>query len=112
MERSVRSAIIPVAGTGARMLPAASTLEKCMMPLYLEEGAVPIIEFMVQDCALAGLERVIFVTTKHGKQELNRYFSSDVNDTLRELFETNGNNDKLKQERERRSAYSLNFEYI
>jgi UTP-glucose-1-phosphate uridylyltransferase len=112
MERSIRTAVIPVAGTGARMLPAASTLEKCMMPLYLEEGAVPVVEFMVQDCALAGLERVIFVTTRHGKQELDRYFSSEVNDTLRELFETTGNNDKLKQERDRRSAYSLDFEYI
>lgn len=112
MEKSVRTAIIPVAGTGARMLPASSTLEKCMMPLYLEEGAVPIINFMVEDCARAGLERVIFVTTKHGKQELGRYFSPDLNDTLRKLFETTGNDDKLKQERDRRGRYSLKFEYI
>jgi UTP-glucose-1-phosphate uridylyltransferase len=112
MQKSVRTAIIPVAGTGARLLPASSTLEKCMMPLYLEEGAVPIIDFMVADCALAGLERVIFVTTKHGEQELDRYFSSDVNDTLRKLFETTGNNDKLKQELDRRSRYSLQFEYV
>lgn len=112
MEKTIRTAIIPVAGTGARLLPAASTLEKCMMPLYLEDGAVPIIEFMVEDCARAGLERVIFVTTEHGEQELSRYFSIDVNNTLRELFETTENYDKLKQERDRRGRYNLEFEYV
>lgn len=82
------------------------------MPLYLDEGAVPVVEFMVEDCARAGLERVIFVTTKHGKQELKRYFSSDVNDTLRRLFETTGNYDKLKQDRDRRGRYDLQFDYV
>lgn len=112
MQKFVRTAIIPVAGTGARMLPASSSIEKCMMPLYLEEGAVPVIEFIVEDCARAGLERVIFVTTQHGGQELDRYFSHNLNDTLYNLFETTGNNDKLKQERERREKYNLEFEYI
>lgn len=112
MERFVQTAIIPVAGTGARMLPAASALEKCMMPLYLEDGAVPVIEFMIEDCAKAGLERVIFVTTRHGAQELNRYLSSDVNDTLRELFETTGNYDKLNQDRNRRGRFDLQYDYV
>jgi UTP-glucose-1-phosphate uridylyltransferase len=112
MEKAIQTAIIPVAGTGARMLPAASTIEKCMMPLYLEAGAVPIVEFMIEDCARAGLERVIFVTTEHGQQELNRYLSSDVNDTLRELFETTSNYDKLNQERNRRGRFNLQYDYV
>lgn len=112
MEKSVQTAIIPVAGTGARMLPAASTIEKCMMPLYLDAGAVPVIEFIIEDCARAGLARVIFVTTEHGKQELNRYLSSDVNNTLRELFETTQNYDKLNQERDRRGRLELQYDYV
>lgn len=112
MEKPINTAIVPVAGTGARMLPAASVTEKCLMPLYLETAAIPVIDFIVEDCVRAGLERVIFVTTDHGRNELRRYFDADVNPTLLELFETTSNYDKLNQERKRRERYSVEFEYV
>lgn len=112
MNTTIETAVIPVAGTGAKMLPAASVTAKCLMPLYLEDAAVPVIDFIVEDCIQAGLNQVVFVTTEHGKNELKRYFDADVNDTLLRLFETTGNYDKLYQERNCRRRNNLKFDYV
>lgn len=54
----VNKAIIPVAGLGTRMLPATKAIPKEMLPIVDK----PIIQFIVEECVLAGFDEIIFIT--------------------------------------------------
>ena len=72
MSNKITKAIIPVAGYGTRRLPITKTIEKCMLPI----GNVPVIDFVVQDCILAGITDIYFVVCKEASQ-LESYYSKD-----------------------------------
>lgn len=51
-------AVIPVAGLGTRMLPATKSTPKEMLPIVDR----PLIQYIVDECAQAGVEEIILVT--------------------------------------------------
>lgn len=79
--KKVRKAVFPVAGLGTRMLPAAKTTPKELLPLVDR----PLIDYVVAEARAAGVEHFIFVTGR-GKGALEDYFDHHVEleQTLRE----------------------------
>ena len=67
--RSVRKAILPVAGMGTRFLPATKSVPKEIMTLVDR----PLIQYAIDEARAAGIEDFIFVTAR-GKTALENYF--------------------------------------
>jgi UTP--glucose-1-phosphate uridylyltransferase len=67
----IKTAIIPVAGYGSRMLPITKAIEKCMLPV----GNRPIIDYVVQDCLKAGVTNIIFVVGE-GSEQLQKFYGN------------------------------------
>lgn len=65
MDRTVtlRKAVIPAAGFGTRMLPAAKATPKEMLPIL----DLPTIQYVVQEAADAGITDVLMVTSRDKK---------------------------------------------
>ena len=76
----VTKAVIAVAGWGTRMLPITKSIEKCMLPV----GTRPVVDYVVQDLVLAGVQDIYFVVGEQSAQ-LQSYYHSNVqlNDYLR-----------------------------
>lgn len=85
---SITKAIIPVAGYGTRRLPITKTIEKCMLPI----GNIPVIDFVVQDCILAGITDIYFVIGE-GTHQLKDYYSTD--ERLEKYLNDHGKSDYL-----------------
>ncbi|PIR58719.1 MAG: hypothetical protein COU69_04135 [Candidatus Pacebacteria bacterium CG10_big_fil_rev_8_21_14_0_10_56_10] len=77
----VRKAIITDAGFASRYLPITKTLPKAMLPL----GNRPIMQFMVEECAEAGIEEIIIVASPEGKPIYEDYFNNNVNRIRKQL---------------------------
>lgn len=69
----ITKAIIPVAGWGARRLPITRAIEKCMLPI----GNRPVIDYVVQDCVMAGITEIYFVVNG-GESQLERFYSRNI----------------------------------
>ncbi len=87
---SIRNAVIPVAGLGTRLLPATKSQPKEMLPV----GKKPIVQYIVEELNLCGIERVLFVTGR-GKSSIEDHFDDDP-DLIRTLRET-GKEDLLEE---------------
>jgi len=68
----IKSAIIPVAGLGTRLLPATKSQPKEMLPVAKK----PIVQYVVEELAAAGVERVLFITGR-GKSSIENHFDHD-----------------------------------
>lgn len=64
-------AIIPVAGLGTRMLPASKAIPKEMLTL----ADKPLIQYVVNECAAAGIKDIIFVTHS-SKNAIENHFDT------------------------------------
>lgn len=60
---TIRKAVIPAAGFGTRMLPAAKAIPKEMLPIL----DLPTIQYVVQEAADAGVTDVLVVTSRDKK---------------------------------------------
>ena len=67
------TAIITTAGYGTRRLPVTKSLEKSMLPL----GNRPVIDYLVEDCARAGIKDIYFVVSGPATQ-LRSYYERNV----------------------------------
>lgn len=65
----IRKVVLPVAGLGTRGLPFTKEIPKEMLPII----DTPTLHFIVEEVLAAGIEQVIFVTSK-GKHALEDYF--------------------------------------
>lgn len=74
MSTAVRKAIITDAGFASRYLPITKTVPKGMLPL----GNKPIMQFVVEECAEAGVQEIIIVATPEGKPIYEDYFHNSV----------------------------------
>jgi len=74
-------AIVPVAGLGTRLLPATKSQPKEMLPV----GRKPVVQYVVEELARVGIQRVLFVTGP-GKASIENHFDRDgeLIQTLRE----------------------------
>lgn len=75
----IRTAVVPAAGMGTRMLPATKAVPKELLPI-LER---PAIQFIVDEVLGAGVEHLVIVTSR-AKPAIEEYFkqSSDVENAL------------------------------
>ncbi len=58
MTKTIKKAVIPVAGLGTRMLPATKAIPKEMLPIVDK----PLIQYIVNECVDAGITEIILVT--------------------------------------------------
>jgi len=66
---SIMKAVIPVAGLGTRLLPATKSQPKEMLPV----GRKPIVQYVVEELADAGLDNILFVTGRK-KRSIEDHF--------------------------------------
>lgn len=67
--RRVRKAVLPVAGLGTRVLPAAKTTPKNMLNVFDR----PILSHIVEEARAAGIEHFIFIVGR-GQESVEAYF--------------------------------------
>ena len=65
-------AVIPVAGLGTRMLPATKAIPKEMLPIVDK----PLIQYIVNECAAAGIKEIILVTHSSNNAIENHFDTS------------------------------------
>src|SRR5215212_4390683 len=70
---SIRKAVIPAAGFGTRMLPAAKAVPKELLPVLDR----PTIQYVVEECAAAGADDVLLVTSRD-KRALEDHFDRNA----------------------------------
>jgi len=101
--QKVRKAIVAVAGSGTRLLPATKAMPKEMLPIVDK----PIIQLVVEELVEAGIEDIILVT-KWDKKPLEDHF--DQNWALENDLEKNGKLDLL--EKVKTISEAANFIYV
>lgn len=99
----IKKAIIAVAGSGTRLLPATKSMPKEMLPIV----DTPIIHLVVKELVEAGIEDIIFVT-RWDKKPLEDYF--DHSTALEDDLRKNGKNELA--EKIEKIADMANFIYV
>ncbi|MEA1925780.1 MAG: UTP--glucose-1-phosphate uridylyltransferase [Patescibacteria group bacterium] len=99
----IKKAIVAVAGSGTRLLPATKSMPKEMLPIIDK----PIIQLVVEELVEAGIEDIILVT-KWDKKPLEDHF--DHSWALEHDLKQSGKNDALKEAK--RIAEMANFIYV
>ncbi len=79
---NITDAVVPVAGLGSRLLPATRSQPKEMLPLVEK----PVVQFVVEELARAGIERVLLVTGRR-KRAIEDHFDAAPELGLGPLFE-------------------------
>lgn len=67
----IKKAVIPVAGLGTRMLPITKAIPKEMLPIVDK----PMIQYIVEECAAAGLTEIVLVTHS-SKNAIENHFDT------------------------------------
>lgn len=101
--QKITKAVIAVAGSGTRLLPATKTMPKEMLPIVDK----PIIQLVVEELVEAGIKDIILVT-KWDKKPLEDHF--DYNWALIDELKKN-NKEKLSEEI-KKIADLANFIYV
>lgn len=99
----IKKAVVAVAGSGTRFLPATKTMPKEMLPIVDK----PIIQLVVEELVEAGIEDIILVT-KADKKPLEDHF--DHNNAL--AYELKDAGKLEKYEEIRKIADMANFIYV
>lgn len=87
--KKITKAIIPIAGKGTRFLPATKVVPKEVIPII----NMPMIYYVVKEAVDAGLDRIIFVTSR-GKNAVAELF--DRHQELESFLEKKGDEKNLK----------------
>src|ERR1700722_10767080 len=88
--KPIRKAVLPVAGLGTRVLPAAKTTPKNMLNVVDR----PILSYVVAEARAAGIEHLIFITGR-GQSAIEDYF--DRNFELETQLEAKGKSEILAE---------------
>ena len=83
-------AIVPVAGYGTRLLPATKSQPKEMLPV----GRKPVVQYVVEELALSGIRRLLFITGA-GKAAIENHF--DTNSELIQYLRETGREEQLAE---------------
>lgn len=104
MSSKVRKAVIAAAGFGTRFLPQTKAMPKEMLPLIDK----PIIQYIAEQLAAAGIEDIIIVTGYHKRsiEDHFDYISTDLRVNLKNAGKT-----KLLEETKKISDIA-NFAYV
>jgi UTP--glucose-1-phosphate uridylyltransferase len=68
----IKSAVIPVAGLGTRLLPATKSQPKEMLPVARK----PIVQYVVEELVSNGIQQILFVTGR-SKASIENHFDHD-----------------------------------
>jgi len=90
MIKTIKKAIIPVAGMGTRFLPATKAQPKEMLSVVDK----PVIQYIVEEAVAAGIEEIIFVTAI-GKRAIEDHF--DRNFELEYRMDQSGKQAELEE---------------
>jgi UTP--glucose-1-phosphate uridylyltransferase len=101
--RSVTKAVIPAAGLGTRFVPATKAMPKEMLPVI----DTPVIQYVVEEAAAAGLTNILMVTAR-SKTNIEDHF--DRNIELEEVLAAKG--DTAGEQRVRASAEIATMHYV
>ena len=101
--KRIKKAIIAVAGSGTRLLPATKSMPKEMLPIVDK----PVIQLVVEELVEAGIEDIIFVT-RWDKKPLEDHF--DYSTALEDDLLKNGKQDRYEQVH--RVAEMANFVHV
>src|SRR3989344_5908353 len=101
--KKLKKAVILVAGFGTRFLPATKAQPKEMLPLVDK----PIVQYLVEEAALAGIKEIIMVTGKN-KRAIEDHF--DRAPELEQFLESRGKSDMARMVRE--TASLAFFAYV
>jgi UTP--glucose-1-phosphate uridylyltransferase len=99
----IRKAVIAVAGSGTRLLPATKAQPKEMLPIVDK----PIIQYLVEELTAGGIEDVVMVT-RWDKKPLEDHFDRSVE--LEKSLEKSGKTKYLEQVK--KIAELANFIYV
>ena len=69
----IKKAIIPVAGWGTRRLPVTKVIKKAMLPI----GNRPLVDYVVEDCAKAGIEDIYIVIDEKEFSQVKAYYQDN-----------------------------------
>ena len=69
--KPIRTAVIPVAGLGTRLLPASKAIPKEMVTVVDK----PVIQYVVEEAVAAGMTKIVLVT-RSGKESIENHFDS------------------------------------
>jgi len=86
----IRIAVVPVAGLGTRLLPATKSQPKEMLPI----GRKPVVQYVVEELAHIGMQRILFITGP-GKASIENHF--DLDNELIQLLRQNGKEELLAE---------------
>lgn len=87
---AIRKAVLPVAGLGTRVLPASKVIPKEMLPLVDK----PTLQYIVEEAVAAGVEEIIFVTSR-SKRSIEDHFDSFPE--LEAILERKGKRKELEE---------------
>lgn len=68
----IKKAIIPAGGIGSRLRPLTYAIPKELLPI----GNVPIIDYILQECSLSGMEEIIFVLSDNKSNLFNYLYKT------------------------------------
>src|SRR5947207_8235608 len=83
-------AVVPVAGQGTRLLPSTKSQPKEMLPV----GRKPVVQYVVEELALSGIRRLLFITGP-GKSSIENHF--DINTELISFLRETGKEELLEE---------------
>jgi len=72
----IRTAVVPVAGLGTRLLPATRSQPKEMLPVARK----PVVEYVIDELAANGIEQILFVTGRN-KTSIEDHFDTSANES-------------------------------
>ena len=98
----VRKAVIPAAGLGTRLLPITKAVPKGMLPVIDK----PVVQYVVEEAAAAGLTDVVLVTGQDSETFRNYFGPADE---LERVLAERGNNAAVAMARAATSAVSVAF---
>jgi UTP--glucose-1-phosphate uridylyltransferase len=87
---SIDIAVVPVAGLGTRLLPATKSQPKEMLPV----GRKPVVQYVVEELAQSGINRLLFITGA-SKTSIENHFDTD--ERLINHLRESGREEELEQ---------------
>ncbi len=77
--KSVRKAIVPIAGFGTRMYPATRTFKKELFPIVDRDGLVkPALLILLEELDSAGIEEICLIISENDRRFIEAIFSSEL----------------------------------
>jgi UTP--glucose-1-phosphate uridylyltransferase len=76
--KMIRSAVVPVAGLGTRLLPATRSQPKEMLPVARK----PVVEYVVDELEANGIEQILFVTGRN-KTSIEDHFDIGASESAK-----------------------------